>query len=101
MKQQVRAKLVLSFDDAHLQKDVDEALESALKTFQASLGLLPRLPGKSTTGKKIAFRLEEVIVEQKTCMGRCVASNPCVLDEKHQGDHVCASARSCGCAPSP
>ena len=60
MKQKVKVEITVSFDDATLQPDVDEALVDALVGLRRMLGFLPGVKGKTARGKEVAFKITDV-----------------------------------------
>lgn len=60
MKQKVKVEITVSFDDATMQPDVDEALVDAIAGLRRMLALLPAVKGKTTRGKQVAFKIVDV-----------------------------------------
>lgn len=60
MKQQVTVQITVSFDDAVLQPDADEALVDAIGGLRRMLTFLPAIKGKNARGKEVAFKVVEV-----------------------------------------
>lgn len=60
MKQKVKVEITVSFDDAALQPDVDEALVDAIGGLRRMLGFLPQVKGKTARGKEVGFKIVDV-----------------------------------------
>jgi hypothetical protein len=64
MKQKVKVQITVSFDDAALQPDVDEALVDAIGGLRRMLGFMPAVKGKTPKGKEVAFKITDVSVDR-------------------------------------
>lgn len=60
MKQKVKVEITVSFDDAALQPDVNEALVDAIGGLRRMLGFMPAVKGKTPKGKEVAFKITDV-----------------------------------------
>lgn len=60
MKQKVKVEITVSFDDAALQPDVEEALLDAVGGLRRMLTFLPQVKGKTAKGKELGFKITDV-----------------------------------------
>jgi len=65
MKQQVSVDITVSFDDAVLQPDVDEAVVDAIANLRKLLMFLPTVKGKTSRGREVAFKIVDVNLPTK------------------------------------
>jgi len=60
VKQNVKVEIVVSFDDQHMQADVDEAVVDAIAGLKKMLVFLPAIKGKSGRGREVSFKIVDV-----------------------------------------
>lgn len=65
MKQKVIVEITVSFDDAVLQPDVDEALVDGIGGLRRMLTFLPQVKGKTARGKEVGFKVVDVQMPSK------------------------------------